>query len=440
MPRMLQWLGFSAILALASGCQPQASGKVQITLQRFFGACEAQYGGSTDVAAAQDECGIITTLVNKFNAANPDVRVRVNVVYWPGYDQLSAALAAGNPPDIVSMHQAVISDYAKRGLILPLTAGLADVGITADSFTSAARQGVVRDGQIYALPFDNWAPLWHINLNLFRQAGLARGDTPVLPRSSEELITQARQFKRITGKPYFIQSMVNEPSTYARNLFTFLMQQNSDFFSDPKHINLTTPEARRVLLLFKQIYDEGLSTKDQDYSAATSAFMNGQGGVYLVGTWMIGAYDQASKSANSPLHKGYTVVPYPQLFGAREATYADGHAWAVTRGARSPAQVAAVFRFLRFLKDEDFEWSRSGHLPAYQEVIDSAAWQQLPYRKQLSTLVDNAQALPTGVQRQYLIQQIVSQEMQSGITGQKTVDAALQDAQRRINDLLFNVI
>ncbi len=41
--------------------------------------------------------------------------------------------------------------------------------------------------------------------------------------------------------------MVNEPSAYARNLFTFLMQQNSDFFADPRHIKLQTPEARRVI-------------------------------------------------------------------------------------------------------------------------------------------------------------------------------------------------
>jgi multiple sugar transport system substrate-binding protein len=261
-----------------------------------------------------------------------------------------------------------------------------------------------------------------------------------LPHSPEELLQQARQFKHATGKPYLIQSMVNESSAYARNLFTFLMQQNSDFFADPKHIKLNTAEAQRILAMFKQIYDEDLTTKDQDYSAATSGFLNGQGGVYLVGTWMIGAYDQASKAADSPLHRGYTVVPYPQLFQGRDVTYADGHSWAVTTAHRSPDQERAILRLLRFLKDEDFEWSRSGHLPAYRDVIASKEWRELPYRVQLAGLVDTAVPLPTGVQRQYLIQQIISQEMQSGITGQKPIDLALADAERRVNDLLFNVL
>jgi multiple sugar transport system substrate-binding protein len=428
------------VLCALAGCAPKANQPTQITLQRFFGACEADYGASIDVAKAEGECGIITTLVNRFNAENPDVHVNVNVVYWPGYDQLSAALAAGDPPDLVTMHQSVISDYAQRKLIEPLDGGLRSVGIDPAEFTPAARAGVTRGGHVYALPFDNWAMLWHINMNLFRQAGLVRDGKPIVPHSPEELLAQARQFTRATGKPYLIQSMVNEPSAYARNLFTYLQQQDSDFFADPRHIRLRTPEAHRVLALFKQLYEENLTTKNQDYSAATAAFMNGQGGVYLVGTWMIGDYDQASKRPGSPLANGYAVVPYPQLYPRRDVGYADGHSWVVPTARRSPQKMRAILRLLRFLKDHDFDWSRTGHLPAYTAVIDSARWRSLPHRADIAQLVDTARPLPAGVQRQFLVQQIISEEMESAITGQKPIDTALADAERRVNDILFNLL
>ena len=100
----------------------------------------------------------------------------------------------------------------------------------------------------------------------------------------------------------------------------------------------------------------------------------------------------------------------------------------------------AIFRVLRFLKDNDFEWSRTGHLPAYQAVIQSARWRALPHRTEIARLVDTAQPLPSGVQRQFLIQQIISEEMESAITGQKPIDAALADAERRVNDILFNLL
>ena len=431
-------LAAAAIFALC-GCAPKHGWPVEITLQRFFGACDAQYGNFTDVAAAEGECGIITTLINKFNADNPDIHVRVNIVFWPGYDQLSAELAAGNPPDLVTMHESAISDFSQRRLIEPLDDGLKSVGVSSAEFTRAAREGVTRGGHVYALPFDNWTMLWQINMNLFRAAGLVRAGKPVLPHTPEELLVQARQFRHATGKPYLIQSMVNEPAAYARNLFTFLMQQNSDFFADPRHIKLQTPEARRVFSLFKQIYDENLTTKNQDYTAATSGFLNGQGGVYLIGTWMIGDYEAASKQPGSVLYHGYDVEPYPQLY-ARDVTYADGHSWAVPRAKRSPEQMRAIFRLLRFLKDHDFDWSRTGHLPAYRAVIESNRWRALPHRAELAKLVDTATPLPPGVQRQFLIQQIVSEEMESATTGQKPIDQALADAERRVNDILFNLL
>ncbi len=428
------------LLLVAPGCHRGIGGPVEITLQRFFGACDAQYASSTDVESAEGECGIITTLINRFNARNPDIHVKVNIVYWPGYDQLSAALAAGDPPDLATMHQSVISDYSQRKLIIPLEQQLRAAGIDPAGFTRAAREGVTRAGHIYALPFDNWAPLWHINLNLFRQAGLIRDGMPLLPHSPAELLQQARQFTRATGKPYLVQSMVNEPYAYARNLFTFLMQQHSDFFADARRIELETPQARDVLQLFRQIYAEGLTTRNQDYTAATSAFLNGQGGVYLVGTWMIGTYEEASRQRGSPLAGGYTVVPYPELYPERDVTYADGHSWVVTRRARSAREMAGIVRLLRFLWDNDFEWSRTGHLPASETVIRSERWRALPHRATVAKLVDTAAPLPPGVQRQFLIQQILSEEMESAITGQKPIDAALTDAQRRVNDLLFNLL
>ncbi len=439
---MRRILALFALVAtvLAAGCQRESSGPVELTLQRFFGACDAEYGGSVDVSAAEGECGIITTLVNRFNAQNRDIHVKVNVVYWPGYDQLSAELAAGDPPDLVTMHQSVISDYSQRGLIAPFDAGLRSVGVDPAGFTPAARAGVMRGGRVYALPFDNWAMLWHVNLNLFRTAGLVRDGKPLMPHNPEELLAQARQFTHATGKPYLIQSMVNEPSAYARNLFTFLLQQDAGFFADPRHIKLQTPQAHRILQLFKQLYDEGLTTKNQDYTAATAAFLNGQGGVYLVGTWMIGAFDQAARQPGSPLAGGYAVVPYPQLYPARDATYADGHSWVVPTAQRSPQKTRAIFRLLRFLKDNDFAWSRTGHLPAYSAVIASARWRALPHRGDIAKLVDTAAPLAPGVQRQFLIQQIISEEMESAITGQKPIDTALADAERRVNDVLFNLL
>ena len=436
--RRVRLLLLPVVLALTS-CGVSHPGN-EIIVQRFFGVCRAEYGRKIDVAAAEGECGIITTLINRFAAEHPEIQVRVSPVAWPGYNQLSAQLAAGDAPDVVVMHESVISDYQSRGLLEPMGRMLRDAGVDPASFTAASLKGVTKAGEIYGLPFDTWAPLWHINLNYFRQAGLVRNDEPILPTSPDELLAQARQFRKATGKPYFVQALANERAMYARNLYTFLMQQNAEFFADPQRIRLQTPEAQRVVELFRAIYAESLTTKSQDYASATNGFPNGDGGVYLGGTWVIGDYDKESQRAGRPLSNGYTVVTYPQLFPGRDATFADGHTWVVPVRKRTPQQRTAIRQLLKFLADNDYEWSRTGHLPAFSAVIESARFNALPHRRNIAKLATIGTPLPAAVQRQVAVQDIIGEEMAAAIAGHKSVAGALADAEQRVNDLLFHVL
>jgi multiple sugar transport system substrate-binding protein len=420
---------------LVAGCGGQDE-RTEIDIQRFFGECGAVYGRATDLSKAEGECGIITTLVNRFNAENRDARIDVNVVAWPGYPQLSAQLAAGDPPDLVTMHQSVIADYQSRGLLEPMDAILAEAGIRPDDFTAASRRGVTKDGQVYGLPWDTVVgALFHINTRLFAQAGLMRDGKPVLPRSPEELLVQARQFKARTGKPYLIQSQVNDPATHTRNLYTYLQAQNAVIFPDSRHIRLNTPEARRVVELFRTLNAERLSTTDQDTPAAIASFMNGQGGVYPTGTWMIGSFDQEAQTAGRPLYRAYAVQPYPQLFG-RPASFVDGHAWVMPKRERTPEQRRVLARFLRFAADRNLDWARTGHLPAFRAVLESPAFRGLPHRRALAPVASYGAPLPDHVRRQAPIEGLVGEELAAAVSGQEPIARSLADAERRVNELL----
>jgi multiple sugar transport system substrate-binding protein len=425
------------ILALA-GCGRGEDSRTELVVQRFFGACEGQYGAVDDPAEAEGECGIMTALINRFERENPDVRVVENIVFWPGYDQLTAQLASNDAPDLVTMHGSVISDYQARGLVEPLSeADLAAIGAPPERLTEAAHAAVTIDGRIWGLPFDSWAPLWHINMNLFRQAGLVRDGRPVLPRSPEELIAQAEQFKARTGKPYFVQSTANEYAAFARNFYTFVMQQGGLLFPEPRRADFTTDEARRSLALFRQIHDRRLTTINQDYSAAVAGFINGQGGVFPVGTWMVGDFQAESESRGRPLSGGYVVMPYPQLFPARDVTFADGHVWVMPADSdRPPEEREAAMRFLAFFARHQFDWSRTGHLPVFRDVIDSREWRALPHRSALAPLAETATPLPRNVRRQFPIETIVGQEAAAAISGAKPIDQALADMERRVNEIL----
>lgn len=432
---MKRILAASALLWSLAACAPEDR-RTEIDLQRFFGECGAVYGRATDVAAAEGECGIVTTLINNFSAENPDIRVDVNVVAWPGYAQLAAQMAAGDPPDLVTMHQGVISDYQVRGLLEPMNGILQQAGIPPESFTAAGRRGVTKNGKVYGLPWDTVGGLWHVNTRLFEAAGLMKNGLPVMPRSAAELLAHARHFKRVTSKPYLIQSQVNDPATHTRNLYTYLLTQEAKFFPDPKHVRLQTPEARRVVELFRTIEKEGLTTRNQDNPAAIASFLDGDGGVFPTGTWMIGAFEGEARTPGRPLHNAYAVVPYPRLFGSRDAGFVDGHAWVMPVRERTAEQRKAIARFLRFMAEHNFDWSRTGHLPAFRAVVDSPEFQSLPHRATIAPLAQTGSPLPDFAQRQGPIEGILGEEVAAAVSGQKPIDRALGDAERRINELL----
>ena len=424
--------------ALIGGASTTLSAeKTEISVARFFGACEADYGSVTDVSKANGECGIITALFNKFNAESPDTHVKVDIVEWPGYDQLTARIRSGEPPTISVMHEAVISDYQSRGLLQPLDDGLKAVGVDAADFTAAAKQGVTKDGKIYALPFDTHTWLWHINVNLFKKAGLVDASgNPILPKSAAELLAQAKQFKEKTGKPYFIMVLANETAAYTRTFDTLLYQQGADFFADPNKVKFASPEGKVALGLLKTLFDNNDTTKNEDYAATVSGFAAGEGGVMINGTWLVNDYVEESKKPGVALSNGYAVVPFPQLY-ANPKVWADGHSWVILKADLTDAQRKSAYEFLKFLWDNDFQWARTGHLPASEKVIESAAFKALPFRSALAPLAVNGTALPAAVKHQFGVQTIEGEEIAAGMRGDKTIDAALTDAEDRVNKLLL---
>lgn len=431
----MRWLlALLAGLALGS-CSAAGSERTGLYIQRFFGECGSQYGSMTDIAKAEGECGIVTTMINAFQVKHRDLAVSQNVVAWPGYPQLTAQMAARDPPDLVTMHGGVISDYAAKGLLEPVEPYLRDAGIGPGAFTNAARSAVTVNGKLYGLPWDTHGGLWHINTKLFAQAGLMRGGKPVLPNSPEQLLAHARQFRERTGKPYLIQSLVGDPAGAARNMYTYTVAQGSDLFPAPKQLRIDTPEGRRVAEMFRRITAEGIGTSNMDTPAAIAAFMNGEGGVYPTGTWMIGQFETEEKTAGRPLHRSYSVTNFPRLWG-EHVVFASGHAWVVPKRERTVEERRAISQFFRFMAEHNFDWARTGHLPAIQAVIDSARFKALPHRADIAPLATIGRTLPGYVQRQSAVEGIVGEEAAAAFTGQKPVPRALGDADRRVNEFL----
>lgn len=434
----------AALLALpgraATPRPAPAAEPVAIQFARFFGSCEAEFGSVTDPARATGECGIVTALTNRFNAREQgSIVVRPQTIeHRAYYGSIGARIINRDVPAVAILHSSVLSDFVRRGLVEPLDAGFAEVGVAVDDFTPQARRAVQVGGRTYALPFDTHSWLWHVNLNLLRQAGLLHPDgRPVVPASEDELLRQARHFKSVTGKPYFVLLTVNDAPAFARTLMTLVQQQGASLFPDDSvHIRLQSAAALRAIALMRQLYREGLASQGHDYAAGIQAFVGGQGAVMINGTWLLGDLDAESRRPGRPLAGGYAALAFPQLY-AQPGAWADNHILVMLRGGtRTAAERRAALRFLRFLYDENVAWARTGQLPTRRSVITSAPFLALPQRAAVAPLAEIGDALPLAVARQSRVNTAIGDALTAIVVHGAPAAATLEGAERSIRRML----
>lgn len=432
-----------AAMATALLTPAHAQDKVEITLSRFFGSCEADWGKSTEVKKARGECAVITTLINQFNASNKEgIVVKPQVSEWgPYYDQLSARIVARDVPTIAVMHRTSLRDFATRKLLEPLDQDFKTAGIDTADFTTHARGGSYVDGKVYGLPFDTFAWLWHVNTNRLRAAGLVKPDgSPMVPSSADELLSQARKYKQATGKPYIAWATSGTVPITSWTFLSLALQQDGELFSGAKpRLNLSTPAMTAVMDLMSTMYSEGLVVPSADSAGVNQTFFKGDVAVALSGTWRIDDFLAQSEKADSALHKGYTVMPVPKIF-ARPGTYADGHSWVMLKGGtKTERERKAALSFMKFLWDNNVEWARTGHLPARRSVIEGSQFKAMPFRNNIAEITAIGRNIPQSIPRQQAVQVALSEELVTMLQTKKPVAKAQADAQVRVNKILDSV-
>lgn len=424
--------------ALASTLWSGAAQAAEISFFRFFGDCQNEFGNVTDMAKANGECGIITALTNKFNAENTiGAKVVTQTVDWGAYyDQLTATYSTGNIPDVAVMHSSVMPNFSDRDLLTPLGKQMADIGIDTNDFVPAALTNASSNNEVYALPYDLHALLFHVNMDLMKQAGLVNADgSPMLPKSPEELIEQGKKFKEATGKHYIAVESQSAEGMMVRLFDSFMWQQGVEVISaDGKTVSINTAEGLNAAKLISSIYSEGLANSALDYPGAEQAFLNGEAGILINGTWGVDNYNAQAASGKTAL-KNYRVANLPQIF-AKPAVWADSHMWVIPKDdSRSEEETKAALAFLKFLNDNNFQWSRTGHLSVRKSVLESAEFQALPHRAEFADTSKNATALPA-IQNQRAVYNAMMTDFNAMWLTQADPQAALDAMQSAVERVL----
>lgn len=391
--RLVRWSGLSVAALALSACGGSAAGSgeaadlaavtdedldgLTITVGDFFGDCVDAVGDETDPAVGTTECETMRILNNKFNAENPygiTVNREAGSEWSVYYDAVNSAFAADTAPDILFMHAANIPDYAGRGLLLPLDGSFEAVGIDAADLTEPALAGVTdAEGTVHGVPHDVHGNLVHVNADLMAEAGLVDGDgNPVLPTSREELLEHAAQFEEATGQQYIAWG--NDFNIPFRVFWTLVAQQGETVISADGEATVDTDAGREALDLIAQLYADGIADPAQTYDSSQQAWLNGEVGMLVNGTWVVNEYNRSADFA-------YQALDFPTLYD-EAGVWANSHTWVVpVQPDGDPARYRAALEYAAFMLEHNEAWAlNTGHLSPLSSVLDSDSYQQADQR------------------------------------------------------------
>lgn len=406
-----------------------------VEFSRFFGECEDEYGDITDLGDVSNftgECSIIQIMTNAYNEQNPDNPVETTITDWPGFTELNTRLAANDPPDIAVLHGIRIPNYASRGLLTPVGPVLETYGIDADDFTDAAREYVAYEGELYGIPLDLHGHLYYINLDLWEEAGMLDGDgTPMIPTSWVEWEAAAEQFFEATGVPLFEQPAGG--AGWSRDWMALVYQQGGSIENADGLPMIDTPEAAAAIELIMDMYNGTFASED-GVTNSVEAFANAQAGSVREGTWHVNNFDSQAADPDIPLSRFY-VTSFPQFFD-QPATWSSTHAYIVPLGVDAdPDRVDNIMKFLAFMNDANNVWAYTGHFPVNQSDIDSEAFTSIPHRMEYGNFSEEAIPMPR-YDWVTAFEDIMNEEIQAAVLGDKSVAGALVDAQARFDDFV----
>ena len=400
-----------------------------ITVGRFFGPCP-DIGAKIDQASG--EACIIQSILNAFSADDNGITIDMRPANWDRYyEQLEASYDNGTPPDVHILHRHRLPDFIDRASLASLGDDLGEAAIDISDWAPHALNAVTIDDQIFGIPFDMHANLWHINLAILEEADLVGSDgRPILPNSPGELLEHAKRVKGITGKSYLASDFVQFPIG-VRAVLSLLWQQGANIFDDDG-VTIDTPEMRAAVTTITDLFDAGYANPSLDYEGAQQAFLDNDVAILINGTWAVELYDREASKSEVNL-TDCDVADFPTLFD-EPATWADSHIWVVPADlkTRNPEAYQAALQLLAWINDHNLEWARTGHLAVRTSVLESQEYATLAHRLDYLETGKFVRDIPPF--RSYnAIQDALTRNLQAIWQGEKSIDEALADAEVEVD-------
>lgn len=232
-------------------------------------------GGSTaiDVWLMRDSVSdqFQKDFVEGFEAAHPDIEVKVQIQEWDGIgEKVTAALASSDAPDVIETGNTQVAQFAQSGGLLDLSDKVGELG-GKDWLKGLAEPGAY-DGKQYGIPYYAANRVVIYRTDLFEKAGV----DPAALKTRDQWIAATKKLN--TGGTQGIYL----PGQNWYTLAGFVWDEGGDLATESGGKwkgSLDTPEALRGMEFYQELQALGRGPKDSDEANPPQADVMAKGKV-----------------------------------------------------------------------------------------------------------------------------------------------------------------
>jgi multiple sugar transport system substrate-binding protein len=417
--RLVTLTAFAAALvafaSTAATARPDSSGAKTVKITFWHAYAENP--------AAPEMQRLTKIVIPRFEKLNPGIKVQqIPFSYSSLQQKLTTSAAGGTLPDLIRSDLAWVPQYAKLGVFAPLNKVMPDF----KTFSSAMFPGTLATnyykGNYYGLPLDTNTRVLMYNRDALSAAGITSA-----PKTFADLRSAAAKLK---AKNIYLFA---DGGTGGWNVLPWIWSgggslTNANYTKASGFLNSARTVAAVQLLV--DLYKEGavpsLILGDQGATGTEDGLAQGKYATILDGPWMLPTFAKA--------HPGFQVATAPVPAGPGGSVSVVGGEDIVLTSA-SKNKVAAL-KFLRFMISPwaQTQMARAGQMPVRKDVsknLTKINARFAIFAKQLET------ARPRTPHPNWpKIDSVLGTAVANAIKGDKSSQAALNDAAKEIDALL----
>lgn len=325
-----------------------------------FNVADLEVSGDVEIEYWQYEYASKTALVNElipeFEAANPGITIKhVNFPYDDFRQQVSAAVQAGEGPDVLNVFFGWIPAYVQQQFIQPLNQEWFPHDVIESEFFPTIAAAKVKE-DYYALPTAVRTLALFCNMDHLDAAGVEP------PTTWDEMVEVAKATTQKDGDNFEVVGFTWDIGGQGHSWWREgLIRQNGGLPSseDNRTLQWTTPEAIEAFNYVTSFLLEHEVTQAGFQTDGPTAFGSGKAALHVDGSYRVGTYTNDAPDLN------YKIVPLPMK--EERASFASFWCNTITRNAAEGDKQIAAAKWIVFLASAEVmqRWTPAvGELPA----------------------------------------------------------------------------